>query len=64
MQDNKMCGKLITFLLSFEAGYLRFDIDELNANGKMHPKEHLDINYSTGCTFKLGLSKELNYSVN
>ena len=62
MQDNKMCGKLITFLLSFEAGYLRFDMDELNANGKMHPKEHLDINYSTGCTFKLGLSKGLNYS--
>ena len=62
IQDNKMCGKLITFLLSFEAGYLRFDIDELNANGKMHPREHLDINYSTGCTYKLGLPKALNYS--
>ena len=61
MHDNHLCGKLITFLLSFEPGYVRFDLDETNDTGSVHPREHLDINYSSGSTFKLGLSKALNY---
>lgn len=62
MNDNQLCGKLITFLLSFEPGYARFDLDDANDTGSMHPREHLDINYSSGTTFKLGLSKALNYN--
>ncbi|MGW7162640.1 hypothetical protein [Paenibacillus taichungensis] len=47
-------------MLSFESGYLRYDYDEKHENGKMHPLNHLDINYSSDNTFKIGLSKNLN----
>lgn len=39
-----------------EPGYIRYDIDEKNENGKIHPLNHLDINYSTYNTLKLGLN--------
>ncbi len=52
-------------LLNCDLGYLRFDEDE---NGfqeaqkqgipNMHPKHHLDINFSNSSTFKNGLSKK------
>lgn len=42
-------------LLSEEFGYLRYDFDEKNENGKLHPLNHLDINYSNSATYKLGL---------
>lgn len=58
--EKTLCGKLITFLLAFEPGYLRFDCDELHQNGDVHPREHLDINYSSGATFKVGLKQSLN----
>ena len=57
--EKTLCGRLITFLLSFEPGYLRFDCDELHQNGDVHPREHLDINYSSGAAFKVGLEKHL-----
>lgn len=58
--EKTLCGRLITFLLAFEPGYLRFDCDEVHQNENIHPREHLDINYSSGATFKVGLSKSLN----
>ena len=42
-------------LLSEEFGYLRYDFDEKNENGRLHPLNHLDINYSNRATYKLGL---------
>lgn len=45
---------LVRELLSFEDGYLRFDHDRENENGKMHPLTHLDICYSTASTYKIG----------
>lgn len=52
---------LLTFLLSFEDGYLRFDHDEVNIDGLMHPANHLDLYYSNKATFKIGLNKELEH---
>lgn len=45
---------LLMELMSFEDGYLRFDDDDKNKNGRLHPKSHLDIYYTTASTFKIG----------
>lgn len=55
-QYNYICEKLITYLLTFEAGYIRYDHDEFNVKLN-HPEDHLDINYSGSATFKIGSSK-------
>ena len=38
-----------------EPAYIRYDHDSDNENGKLHPLNHLDVNYSAYGTFKLGL---------
>lgn len=42
-------------LMHSEDGYIRYDHDSANANGRLHPLNHLDLFYSPGNTFKLGL---------
>lgn len=42
-----------------EAGYLRFDYDPSNVNGRFHPLNHLDINYSKDVTYKIGLHEKM-----
>jgi len=51
--------KMILYLIEFEPGYMRYDFDEKNDNGKIHPLHHLDINYSNNATYKLGLEAKL-----
>lgn len=62
------CNSNIWFLLKelllFEDGYLRYDNDpESHENAKKkgkehtHPENHIDVFYSNGNTFKLGLEK-------
>ncbi|EKK9992471.1 TPA: hypothetical protein ACMDQ8_003153 [Vibrio parahaemolyticus] len=41
-------------LMSFEDGYLRFDHDPDNEDGRLHPLTHLDICYTTASTYKIG----------
>lgn len=53
---------LISHLLKYDLGYLRYDIDPEKENGKMHPLNHLDICLDTSATYKIGLSKELTFS--
>lgn len=43
-------------IFQFEPSYVRYDHDAEHENGKLHPLHHLDINYSTYGTFKLGLN--------
>lgn len=43
-------------LISTEPGYLRHDHDSQNANGRVHPEYHIDINFSQDATFKYGLN--------
>ena len=42
-----------------EAGYLRFDFDPKNVNGRLHPLNHLDVNYSKDATYKIGLHEKM-----
>jgi hypothetical protein len=44
-------------LLMHEDGYLRYDYDKKRENGRIHPLHHLDIFYSSGGSFKLGLNR-------
>lgn len=62
--DVRIYSGLITYLLSFEPGYLRFDYDdnEDRANVTNHPVNHLDIYYTNNNTFKIGLNNKLNYN--
>lgn len=54
---------LYTALCTLEPGYLRFDYDKKNANGRYHPLAHFDVNFTNDSTYKIGLygrpSKEL-----
>lgn len=42
-----------------EDGYIRYDYDPKHENGKLHPLYHLDINYSSGVTYKIGVKNPL-----
>ena len=46
--------RFVEQVLSLEHGYVRYDYDEKNENGRFHPLNHLDLNYYTG-KFKIGL---------
>lgn len=47
---------LLEEIFMFEPSYIRYDLDPEHENGKLHPLNHLDINYSQYSTFKLGLN--------
>lgn len=51
--------QILKSLLTFEAGYLRYDYDEERENGDLHPLNHIDVNYSSGGTFKLGIKSSI-----
>lgn len=66
-KDNEftdvMCESIVTILtelLTFDVGYIRYDYDEEHQNGVMHPLYHLDINYSNRSTYKIGLRQSIN----
>ncbi len=50
---------LLEEIFQFEPSYIRYDNDPNNENGKLHPLNHLDVNYSQYSTFKFGLPKEI-----
>jgi hypothetical protein len=50
-------------LLMIEDGYFRYDNDPKNFDEVLHPLDHLDIFYTPGCTFKVGLDKRLNHEL-
>lgn len=50
---------LILKLLMLDDGYIRYDYDEKNENGLVHPRNHYDVFYSSNSTFKVGLKKKL-----
>lgn len=51
---------IVNYLLNREYGYLRYDHDIKNANGLLHPEHHLDINYSSNSTYKIGLDSAID----
>lgn len=51
--------EIIIAMLLLDDGYLRYDHDAKNENGKLHPLDHLDIFY-TNNSVKLGLRDRLS----
>lgn len=51
--------RLLFKLWYMEDGYIRYDYDPKQENGKKHPLYHLDVNYSSGTTYKIGLNAPL-----
>lgn len=52
---------LISHLLKYDLGYIRYDIDPEHENGKMHPLNHLDICFDNSATYKIGLSNKIEF---
>ncbi|HCL4192396.1 TPA: hypothetical protein N2C35_000315 [Pseudomonas aeruginosa] len=54
---------LLRELLTCEDGYLRYDYDDdpKRLDEKKHPLNHIDMFYSNGTTFKLGLHEKMGY---
>lgn len=57
--EVEVLWKLINRMTLFDVGYLRYDYDEKYKNGKLHPLNHLDINYESSCTYKIGLKDKI-----
>ncbi|PHM54895.1 hypothetical protein Xhom_02862 [Xenorhabdus hominickii] len=49
----------ISSLLLIDHGYFRFDDDEANANGRLHPRYHLDFFFNNSTNIKIGLNKRI-----
>lgn len=52
---------LISYLLKYDLGYIRYDIDPEHENGKLHPLNHLDICLDTSATYKIGLNQQIEF---
>ena len=52
---------LLEEIFQFEPSYIRYDHDPENVNGKLHPIDHIDINYSQYSTYKLGLNQTITH---
>lgn len=50
---------IVECLLALEFGYIRHDFSPNDANGKIHPECHFDINFSKNATFKYGIESML-----
>ena len=51
---------ILTRLLIFDVGYIRYDYDEEHNNGIVHPLHHLDVNYTNQSTYKIGLNQGID----
>lgn len=52
---------IVSYLLQFELGYLRYDIDFEHECGKNHPLNHLDVCLAETVSYKLGLEHEIGF---
>ena len=53
--------RLFSYLLKYDLGYIRYDIDPEHENGKLHPLYHLDICLDNSATYKIGLNQEIRF---
>jgi len=60
--DEEVFWELISHLMLYEPGYIRYDddIDVDRTDPIKHPRYHLDINYESTATYKIGLSSSIN----
>ena len=60
LDNADILWNLLKKLILFECCYLRFDHDEENIDGHLHPVNHIDVSYCDAGKFKLGLTARLN----
>lgn len=67
--EQDIIDKLITFLLCYETGYIRYDDDpetfkkyQNEDRPSVHPQYHFDVNYTDKFSYKIGLYKSLKLS--
>lgn len=53
--------KLFYLISTTEPGYLRYDFDPDHEKGKIHPCNHIDINFNNHSTYKYGLYKKFSF---
>ena len=58
---SRIMWQLISYLLKYDLGYLRFDVDPEQENGKIHPLNHLDICLDNAASYKIGLEREIEF---
>ncbi len=56
-QDAFLYYDVFTSLLADDHGYFRFDDDEKNENGHIHPRFHFDVFYKNTSAIKIGYEK-------
>lgn len=52
---------LLEEVFQYEPSYIRYDYDEKNKNGNLHPLNHFDICYSSEGTFKIGIDDKIDF---
>ncbi len=52
---EQIAWSIYSYLMTCEPGYIRYDYDEENKEKLNHPLNHLDVNFSKTCTYKIGL---------
>jgi hypothetical protein len=57
---DELMWALLRELMVAEDAYVRYDWDEERADGHRHPIHHLDLYYSSGSSFKVGLAAGIN----
>lgn len=58
-QDIDDIWRILFKLWYMEDGYIRYDYDPEHEKNEIHPLYHLDVNYSSGITYKIGLRDAL-----
>jgi len=61
-KEDHRISILVRELLLFEDGYIRFDHDPKNINGRIHPLNHFDVFYTDQGSFKVGTNQKLSVS--
>lgn len=52
---------IFTSLLTEDHGYFRFDDDEENENGRIHPRYHFDFYYRNYSSIKIGINRNIQF---
>ncbi len=59
-EELESAWKIFKKLHNIEYGYIRYDYDEKRERGRLHPLNHLDVNFMNANQLKLGLYKKIN----
>ena len=53
---------IFTSLITEDHGYFRFDDDEENENGRIHPRYHFDFYYKNSSSIKFGAERNISFN--